>query len=87
MASPSQDNPHKEGTPTTSNSPHTEEDMYLHPEIPYVIPHEEINVFRRITRAYAGYIKAFPLAPFLPLKKVNPKTSCRHPRSHFCPHG
>jgi hypothetical protein len=41
MASPSQDSPNIEGTPTTSDSPHIEYESYLHPEIPYVIPHEK----------------------------------------------
>jgi hypothetical protein len=69
MASPSQDIPIIEGTPTTSDSPHVEDDSYLHLDIPYAIPHEEINMFRRITRAYARQIRAFPLVPFLPIRK------------------
>jgi hypothetical protein len=44
MASPSQDIPKIEGTPTTSESPHAEDDSYLHPKLPYeMIPHDEIN--------------------------------------------
>jgi hypothetical protein len=65
MASHSQDNPHTLSTPEMSNSPqHKEENMF--PDIPYALPHEELNQFRRITRAYARHIGAFPLALLLP---------------------
>jgi hypothetical protein len=53
MASHSQDNPHTKSTPTTSNSPQHKEEEHLYSKIPYTLPHEELNKFRRITRAYA----------------------------------
>jgi hypothetical protein len=62
MASPSQDKLKIEGTPTTSKSSHVEDDSYLHPTIPYVIPHEKINVFISINRDYAQQIRALSLA-------------------------
>ena len=52
MASHSQDIPHTLSTPETSNSPQQEEE-HIFPKIPYALPHEELNQFRRITRAYA----------------------------------
>jgi hypothetical protein len=51
--------------PEVDNLPHSKEG-YLHPEIPYALPHEEVNQFRRITRAYAQKIGAFPFTPILP---------------------
>jgi hypothetical protein len=69
MASPIKDSPNTEGTPTTSESPQVEDGSHLHPEIPYAIPHDEVNAFRRITRAYARQIGALPLALFLPHRK------------------
>jgi hypothetical protein len=68
MASHSQDNPHTLSTPEMSNSPQQEEE-HLFPEIPYALPHEELNQFRRITRAYARQIRVLPLAPLLPRRK------------------
>jgi hypothetical protein len=68
MASHSQDNPHTLSTPEMSNSPQQEEE-HLFPEIPYALPHEELNQFRRITRAYARQIRALPLALLLPRRK------------------
>jgi hypothetical protein len=68
MASHSQDNPHTLSTPKTSNSPQTEEE-HLFSDIPYTLPHEELNQFRRITRAYARQIDVFPLALLLPRRK------------------
>jgi hypothetical protein len=68
MASHSQDIVHTLSTPETSNSPQPEEE-HLFFEIPYTLPHEELNQFRRITRAYARKIGAFPLAPLLPRRK------------------
>jgi hypothetical protein len=68
MASHSQDSPHTLSTPKTSNSPQHEEE-HLFPGIPYALPHEELNQFRRITRAYAQQIGALPLAPLLPQRK------------------
>jgi hypothetical protein len=41
----------------------------LFPDIPYALPHEELNQFRRITRAYARQIGVLPLAPLLPRRK------------------
>jgi hypothetical protein len=52
-----------------SNSPQHEEEEHLFPEIPYSLPHEELNEFIRITRAYARQIGALPLAPLLPRRK------------------
>jgi hypothetical protein len=68
MASHSQDNPHTLSTPEMSNSPQHEEE-HMFPDIPYALPHEELNQFRRITRAYARQIGALPLAPLLPRRK------------------
>jgi hypothetical protein len=68
MASHSQDIPHTLSTPEMSNSPQPEEE-YFHPEIPYALPHEELNQFRRITRAYARQIGALSLALILPRRK------------------
>jgi hypothetical protein len=68
MASHSEDNPHTESTPKTSNSPHHEEEN-LFPEIPYALPHEELNQFKIITRSYARQIGSLPLAPLLPRRK------------------
>jgi len=53
MASHSQDNRHTKNTPTTSKSSQHNEKECMYPEIPYILPHEELNNFRRITRAYA----------------------------------
>ena len=41
----------------------------MFPDIPYSLPHEELNQFRRITRAYAQQIGVFPLALLLPRRK------------------
>jgi hypothetical protein len=68
MASHSTDNPHLLSTPEVGNSPQPEEEPF-HPEIPYALPHEEVNQFRRITRAYARQIDALSLAPILPRRK------------------
>jgi hypothetical protein len=35
-----------------SDSPQPEEELVF-PDIPYALPHEELNKFRRLTRAYA----------------------------------
>jgi hypothetical protein len=65
MSSHSQDMPHTLSTPETSKSPqHKEENIF--PDIPYTLPHKELNQFRIITRDYAQQISAFPLAPLLP---------------------
>jgi hypothetical protein len=64
MASPSQYIPHTLSIPERDSSPQLEEEPF-HPEIPYVLPHEEENQLRRITRAYAQQIGAFSLAPIL----------------------
>jgi hypothetical protein len=50
------------------NSPQLEEEPF-HPEIPYALPHKEVNQFWRITRAYAQQIDALPLTPILPRRK------------------
>jgi hypothetical protein len=68
MASQSQDNPHTESTPEMSNSPQNEEEN-LFPKIPYALPHEELNQFIRIIRAYTRQIGSFPLALLLPHRK------------------
>jgi hypothetical protein len=68
MASHSQDNPHTLSTPETSNSPQPEEER-LFPDIPYALPHEELNQFRRITRAYTRQIGALSLALILPRRQ------------------
>jgi hypothetical protein len=52
MASHPIENPCLLSTPEESNSPKSEEEPF-HPEIPYALPHKEVNQFRRITRAYA----------------------------------
>jgi hypothetical protein len=41
----------------------------LYFDIPYALPHEELNQFRRITRAYARQIGAVTLGPLLPRRK------------------
>ena len=41
----------------------------MFPDIPYALPHKELNQFRRITRAYTRQIGALPLAPLLPRRK------------------
>jgi hypothetical protein len=68
MASHSQDSPHTLNTPEMSNSPQQEEE-HIFPDIPYALPHEELNQFRRITRAYAQQNGVFPLALLLPRRK------------------
>ena len=68
MASHSQDNPHTLSTHETTKSPQQEEE-HLFPEIPYTLPHEELNQFRRIIRAYTRQIGSLPLAPLLPRRK------------------
>jgi hypothetical protein len=65
MVSHSQDIPYMMSTPEMSNSPKREEEPF-HPEIPYALPHEEVNQSRRITRAYARQIGALSLAPIHP---------------------
>jgi hypothetical protein len=68
MAIHSQYSPHTETTPEMSNSPQQEEENPF-PEIPYALPHEDLNQFRIITRAYAQQIGSFPLSPLLPRRK------------------
>jgi hypothetical protein len=68
MASHSQDSPHTLSTLEMSNSPYKEEE-HLFPDIPYALPHEELNQFRRIARSYARQIGALPLASLLPRRK------------------
>jgi hypothetical protein len=51
-----------------SNSPqHEEENIFL--EIPYALPHEDLNQFRIITRSYPRKIGSFPLALLIPRRK------------------
>jgi hypothetical protein len=52
MAGHSTNSPRLLSTPEAGNSPQPEEEPF-HPEIPYALPHEEVNQFQRITRAYA----------------------------------
>jgi hypothetical protein len=51
-----------------SNSPHPEEEC-LFPDMSYALPNEELNQFRRITRAYARQIDALSLALILPRRQ------------------
>jgi hypothetical protein len=82
MASHSQDNPHTLSTPETSNSPQQEEE-HIFPKIPYALPHEELNQFRRITRAYARQIKSSPLASLLSSRKQVSKPVVETPNQVF----
>ena len=52
-----------------SNSLECEQVEHLFPEIPYTLPHEELNEFRRINRAYAQQIGVLHLSPLLPRRK------------------
>jgi hypothetical protein len=65
MASQPQDNPHMLSTLEMSNSPQPEEEPF-HLEIPYALPHDEVNQFRRITRAYTRQIGALTITLILP---------------------
>jgi hypothetical protein len=51
-----------------SNSPQPKEERLFH-DIPYALPQEELNQFRRITRAYARQIGVFSLALILPRRQ------------------
>jgi hypothetical protein len=62
------DNPLLPSNPEADNSPNSKEGP-IHPEIPYALPHEEVNQFRRITRAYTWQIETFPFTPILPQRK------------------
>jgi hypothetical protein len=68
MASHPTDNPLLLSTPKVGNSPKSEEE-HFHPKILYAIPHEKVNQFKRITRAYARQIGALSLSPILPRRK------------------
>jgi hypothetical protein len=68
MASHSQDIPHTLSTLEISNSLQQEEE-HLFPEIPYTLPHKELNEFIRIIRAYVRQIGALPLALLLPHRR------------------
>jgi len=68
MASHSQDKPHTSSTPEMSNSPQQEEEHIFH-EISYTLPHEELNQFKIITRAYTRQIGSLPLSLLLPRRK------------------
>jgi hypothetical protein len=82
MASHSQYNPHTLSTHETSNSPQHEEE-HLFPDIPYTLPHEEFNQFRRITRSYARQIVALPLDMLLPQRKQVSRTTIDTPDQVF----
>jgi hypothetical protein len=82
MASHSTDIPHLLSTPEAGNSPHPEEEPF-HPEIPYALPHEEVNQFRRITRAYARQISALSLTPILPWRKQQSRPVVNTPDEVF----
>ena len=69
MASHSQDNRHTENTPTMSNLSQQKEEECMYPEIPYILPHEELNNLKIITRDYSQQIGALHLYPLLPLIK------------------
>jgi hypothetical protein len=64
------------------NSPQPEEEPF-HPEIPYALPHEEVNQFRRITRAYTRQIGALSLAPILPRRKQKSRPVVSTPEEVF----
>jgi hypothetical protein len=68
MDSNSQDNPHTLSTLETSNSCQQEEEN-LFSEIPYTLPQEELNQFKRITRYYARQTGALPLDLLFPHRK------------------
>jgi hypothetical protein len=73
MASHSQYHPHTFSTHETRNSPQHEGE-HLFPDIPYTLPHEEFNQFRRITRSYTQQIIALPLDMLLPRRKKVSRT-------------
>jgi hypothetical protein len=64
------------------NSPKSEEEPF-HPEIPYALPHEEVNQFRRITRAYARQIGVLSLTPILPQRKQQSRSVVSTPDEVF----
>jgi hypothetical protein len=68
MASHSQDIPHTLSTREMSNSPYQDK-YHLLLEMPYALPHEDLNQFKRITRSYARKIGALPFALLLPRRK------------------
>jgi hypothetical protein len=78
MARPSQDNTHTSSIPEMDNSPQPEEEPF-HLEIPY----EEVNQFRRITRAYARKIGALSLAPILPRRNQQRRPVVSNPDEVF----
>jgi hypothetical protein len=82
MASPSQDNPHMLSIHEMDNSPQPEEEPF-HPKIPYALPHEEVNQFKRITRAYTQQIGALSLAPILPQRKQQSRPVVNTPDEVF----
>jgi hypothetical protein len=65
-----------------SNSPQIVEE-HLFPEIPYSLPHEELNQFIRITRAYTRQIIVLPLAPLLPQRKQVSRPVVESPNQVF----
>jgi hypothetical protein len=60
-----------------------EESTDSHPEIPYTISQEEVNTFRRITRAYTRKIGALPLTPLLPRRRRMVKPVVSTPEHTF----
>jgi hypothetical protein len=58
--------------------------MYL--DIPYALPHEELNQLRRIIRAYTRQIDALSLEPMLLRRKIKKKISGQHPRPGIFAH-
>ena len=82
MDSHSQENPHTLSTPETSSSPQQEE-KHLFPEIPYALPHEDLNQFKRITRDYTQQIGALPLASLLPHRKQVSRPVVKTPDQFF----
>jgi hypothetical protein len=74
--------PRLQSTPETSNSSKFEEEPF-HPEIPYALPHEEVNQFRRITRAYTRQIDALSLTPILHQRKQQRRSVVSTPDEVF----
>jgi hypothetical protein len=82
MASHSIDIPHTLRNPKVGNSPQPEEEPF-HPEIPYVVPHKEVNQFRIIIRSYARQIDVLSLAPILPQIKKQSRPMVSTPDEVF----
>jgi hypothetical protein len=82
MDSHPKDNPRLLSTLEADNSPHSEEGP-IHPEIPYALPHEEVNQFKRITRDNARRIGVFPFTPILPRRKQHSRLVVSTPDEVF----